>query len=256
MHPTLRHPGALLPGLLFLAGIANAASAVPPGEARSASPETIRWFQLKEQALVDAIALGNKAPWDELMAPDCVVTTEEGEVVGRRQFLDELRPLPKGLAGTIAVQDLTVQEFAGFAIVRYLMDEKEAVFGQNLATKYRQTDTFRRDGPGWKLVASHTSVITQDPPAQRVSTAGWPALAGSYRLLPDGWTMTVELRDGKLFGGRDPKKLKEFIPLAPDAFVLSGGLGEWIFVRDDSGHVTHILDFRKFEPLVWTRVDS
>jgi hypothetical protein len=67
-------------------------------------------------------------------------------------------------------------------------------------------------------------------------------------------TFHVALRDGVLYGGRDPAKLKRFIPLTPDAFVLEGTLGEWIFVAGDDHVAMRIMDFRKFEPLVWTRV--
>ena len=211
-------------------------------------------FQSTEQALMDSIAAGDKGPWERVMDPSCVVTSEEGEVVTRKQFLDELRPLPPGLSGNIAVKELTVQEFPHFAVVRYLADESETVFGQELATRYRMTNTYRRVEADWKMVASHTSVVTRDPPAQPVSSAGWPGLAGEYRLLPDGWTFTVEWRDGKLYGGRDPKNLRELIPLTPDTFVVSGRLGEWLFVRE-KGRGVRIVDFRKFEPLVWTRVD-
>ena len=242
-------------GLLGLACLGANAEAADAG-LRTPSPETVQWFRKTEQQLADSIAKGDKSVYDRVMDADCIVTSEEGDVTGKKQFLEELGGLPPGLSGHIAIEDLTVQEFSGFAVVRCRLDETESVFGQNLATKYRVTDTFRRDGSAWKMVASHGSVVTQDPPAQNVSTAGWPALAGSYRLLPDGWTFTVELRDGKLYGGRDPKKLRPFIPLTPDAFVLAGGLGEWIFVRDGAGRVTHILDFRKFEPLVWTRIET
>jgi len=244
-----------LAGFLVLSCAAALAAAEPGSSARTPSPETVKWFQKTEQELVDSIAKGDKSAYDRVMDDGCIVTSEEGEVIPKKEFLAELSGLPPGLRGEIAIRDLTVQEFADFAIVRCRLDEGEEVFGQKLETKYRVTDTFRRDGPAWKMVASHTSVVTQNPPAQAVSKAGWPALAGSYRLLPNGWIFTVELRDGKLYGGRDPKKLREFIPLTPDAFVLSGGLGEWIFVRDESGRVTHILDYRKFEPLVWTRVE-
>src|SRR5262249_19934803 len=154
---------------------------------------------------------------------------------------------------SITVKDLTVQEQPTFAVVRYVADEKETVFGQKLATQYRVTDTFRRAGEEWKLVASHVSVVTQDPPAQDVPTAGWPGLAGRYRLPRDGWTFTVELREGHLYGGRDPKKMKPLVPLTPDSFVLSGSLGEWMFVVE-KGTATRIVNLRKFEPLVWTRV--
>lgn len=235
---------------VFLLRVALAAAG-----AATTAPETVQWFQATEQALMNAIAPGDKAPWERVMDPSCVVTTEEGEVLTRQQFLDGLGALPPGLSGGIVVTDLSVQEFPAFALVRYRADETESVFGQRLAVHYRVTDTFRREGPAWKMVSSHLSVVTQDPPAQEVSHAGWPGLLGTYRLLPDGWTFTVELRDGRLVGGRDPTKLRPLIPLASHAFVLSGSLGELHFVVED-GRATRILSLRKFAPLVWTRVEG
>jgi hypothetical protein len=220
-----------------------------------ASPETVRWFQATEQALMNAIAPGDKAPWERVMDPSCVITTEEGELLSRQQFLDSLGPLPAGLGGSITVRELTVQEAPSLAVVRYLADEAESVFGQQLVVNYRVTNTYRRDGAGWKMMASHLSVVTRDPPAQPVSDAAWPGLVGTYRLMPDGWTFTVELRDGKLLGGRDPQKLRPLVPLTANAFVLSGSLGEWLFVAEN-GKATRIVNLRKFAPLVWTRVEA
>jgi hypothetical protein len=245
----------LVPGLFAALPIVAGTAAFAPAMRTAAPPSTREWFQRTEQSLMDAIATGERSVWERVLDPTCVLTTEEGQVMTRAQFLEELRPLPKGLTGGITVKELTVQEFPGFAIVRYLADEWESVFGQRLATRYRVTDAFRRDGADWKMVASHVAVVTHDPPAQAVSSASWGAFVGTYRLLPDGWTFTVALRDGTLQGGRDPTKLKPFIPLTSDAFVLSGSLGEWIFVTD-GGTASHILNFRKFEPLVWTRVES
>jgi ketosteroid isomerase-like protein len=202
---------------------------------------------------MDALAPGDKPVWDRIMDPACVVTTEEGQVVTKQQFLDELRPLPEGLTGGIEVKELEVREFPNFALVRYLADEWESVFGQRLSVQYRVTNAYRREGLTWKMVASHLSVVTRDPPAQVVSKAAWPALVGQYRLLPNGWTFTVELRDGELHAGRDPQKLRPLVPLTPDAFVLSGSLGEWVFVVEN-GRAARILNLRKHAVLTWTRV--
>ena len=203
---------------------------------------------------MDAVTSGDRARWDRVMDAGCVITTEEGQVIARDQFLKDLRPLPAGLTGGIVVRELTVQEFPTFTVVRYLADEWESVFAQRLTTKYRVTDTFRRQGSTWKMIASHVAVVTTDPPAQRVASDGWSGLAGTYQLLPDGWIFHVVLRDGALYGGRDPDKLKRFIPLTPDAFVLEGTLGDWLFVVGADGRATRIVGLRKFEPLVWTRI--
>lgn len=224
--------------------------------AQPAQRPSLEWFQEIEQAMMDAVAVGDADTWDRATDASYILTTEEGQVMTKAELLKRFRPLPPGLKGTIVVRDLTVQDAGDTAIVRYTADETETVFGQRLTTKYRVTDVFRPNAGAWKIVASHTSVITADPPAQDVSTAGWPGLAGTYRLLPDGWTFHVVFRDGRLFGGRDPAKLQPFIPMTPTAFVLSGSLGEWLFEVDQSGRGTRIVNLRKFEPLVWTRVDQ
>src|SRR5437773_550114 len=120
--------------------------------ATAASAVTVASFQGIEQALMDAVATGTRSVWERVLDDSFAVTSEEGEVLTRQRFLDELRPLPKGLSGGITVKELAVQEFAAFAVVR------------------------------------------------------------------------------------------------------SGRLGEWIFVAGKRGP-SHILNFRKFEPLVWTRID-
>jgi hypothetical protein len=214
----------------------------------------VSWFQSTEQSLMDAIGSGNRAAWQRVLDPTFLVTTEEGQIQAPAALLAGFRPFPPGITGAIAVRDLTVEGYGDFAVVRFVADETETVFGQALATKYRVTDTWRRDGADWKIVASQLSVMTQDPPAQEVSTTSWPGFVGTYQLQPSGWTFAVELRDGKLWGGRNPKKLQPFVPVAPNVFVLSGSLGEWIFVADESGKATRIVELRKLEPLVWTRV--
>jgi hypothetical protein len=237
--------------LLAIALTTGLLSQQPPTAAASQD-----WFQKTEQALMDAVAAGDRSVWDRVMDDTCVVTGEEGEKLTKAEFLKGLRPLPQGLSGKIIVRELTVQDVNDVAIVRFLLDESETVFGQQLATKYRNTDVFTRSAGTWRLVATHTSVVTADPPAQQVPTDGWPKLAGTYTLLPDGWSFHVVLRDGQLLGGRDPNALRPLIPMSPTAFVLKGSLGEWLFVTDPQGKGTRIVNLRKFEPLVWTRVEN
>jgi hypothetical protein len=226
-----------------------------PSQVVRVSPDLLQWFESTEQAMMTAVGTGDKAVWDRILDPSCVITSEEGQVLGKQQLLDSLRPLPHGLTGAITVRDLTVQALPGLAVVRYRAEELESVFGQALNTSYRITNTYQRVGAEWRMVASHTSVVTEDPPPQAVSTAGWSAFAGKYRLLPDGWTFTVELRNGNLYGGRDPKNLRRMIPLTPDAFVVSGTLGEWLFVMEN-GKAVRIVNVRKFQPLIWSRVED
>jgi hypothetical protein len=205
---------------------------------------------------MDAIAIGDKAVWDRVLDESCIYTSEDGQILSKQELLKELTGLPPGLTGSIRVEELSVQESPTFAVVRFLANEQENVFGQELRTKYRVTDTFRKNGSDWKLIASHLSVVSSDPPPQEVSKETWPGFVGLYKLMPNGWTFNVVLRDGQLFGGRDPKKLRPLIPLAQNVFVSSGVPGEKIFIMEKNGKASRIVDFRKFQPLIWTRISD
>jgi hypothetical protein len=58
-----------------------------------------------DQALLDAIAPGDKTTWDRLLAQDAVYVDENGTVMDRAQFLAALKPLPAGSSGHIAIVD-------------------------------------------------------------------------------------------------------------------------------------------------------
>src|SRR5262245_52486806 len=184
------------------------------------------WFQKTEQAVMEAIAVGDKQIWNRVLDDRFTYTSEEGQVLTKQDLLRTLSGLPPGLTGTIMVEELTVQQFTMFAVVRFLANEQETVFGQVLRTKYRNTDTFRRVRSEWKMIASHQSVVTADPPALSVPRETWPRLAGDYMLMPSGWAFHVVMRDGNLFGGRDPNQLAPLIPIASNVFVRKGALGE------------------------------
>jgi hypothetical protein len=70
------------------------------------------------------------------------------------------------------------------------------------------------------------------------------------------WIFHVVLRDGSLFGGRDAAELAPLIPMATNVFVRRGSSGELIFISDANGDATRIIDLRKFQPLIWTRVPT
>ncbi len=231
-------------------------SAAAPAWAAAASPETLRTFQAQTQSLMDAIGSGDRAVWERATAPEYRVTDEEGTIIGRRQFLEELKGLPAGFSGTIAVKDLTVDQYPGFAVVRYLDDEHETIFGQELHTFYRATDTYRKDGAGWKLVATQVTVVPSDPAPLVTPTPGELArLEGTYRLGP-GRDYMVRVREGKLFGGRNETSLKEMIALSPLVFVPRGGIYPQIFVLDASGKASRLVQYHKFEEIVQKRVET
>src|SRR3954464_10988139 len=97
--------------------------ALTSAPAVAATAPSVAWFQRTEHSLMDAIAKGDHAPWQRVLDPGFRITDEEGNVLGGAALLDFMRGLPPGLAGTIAVRELTVDDRGAFAVVRFLADE-------------------------------------------------------------------------------------------------------------------------------------
>jgi Domain of unknown function (DUF4440) len=202
------HTAIRLTLLVALLEVPAAVSTLASGGATEQQGADLRQlFQKVEQSLMDAVATGDKAAWAGVMDDTCVITTEEGTVLSRQELLQNLNPLP-GIGGQHQGHQSDRPRAPTIRDRQVRLDERETVFGQALATKYQVTDTFRQSGGAWKMVASHASVVTSDPSAQAVSGRLWGAIAGRYQLLPGGWVFHVLLRDGRLYGGRDPSRLR------------------------------------------------
>lgn len=213
------------------------------------------WFKTHTQALYDAIAPGDKAVWDKALADNCVVTDEDGRVHTKAELLENFGPLPPGSTGSIRIGNLTVQDMGDAAVVHYRIDESETVAGQHLHTNYVATDTYRATTDGWKIVASQATVVPRDLDPVPVDTRGFPRLVGDYKVGSASKSVYhVALRDGTLYGGRDPKSATKLIPLSPLVFFQSGSIHTMIFVPDRNGRIVEVREVHKYNELRMARI--
>lgn len=226
------------------------ALALPP--ARAADTD---WFLTTTQALMDAVTNGEAAVWERALDGDCIITNEDGDVFDKAKILKELTPLPAGFSGEIKVRDLTVRQLGDAAIVHYWLDEVELIFGQTLRTTYVETDTYRRSGDSWKVLAMHTTVVPRDLEPLQADPAAWPPLLGDYAYSDKATSRYhVFMRDGVLYGGSNEKTATRLIPLAPLVYYQQGSIHLLIFVRDKSGAVNEVRELHKYNEVRMQRM--
>ena len=224
--------------------------------AAAADEDDAAWFRNTTQALVDAVTDGAPTVWDRVLDPDCLITNEDGAVMGKSKLLETIKPLPPGFSGDIKVRDLTVRALGTAAVVHYWLDERENVFGQQLKTTYVETDTWRRSGDAWVVVAMHVTVVPRDlEPVPNASAGGWRALLGEYHYDDRATSRyRVFMRGGELFGGSNDKSATRLIPLAPLVFHQAGSIHLMIFVRDRSGAVNEVRELHKYNEVRMKRI--
>ncbi|HTX04559.1 MAG TPA: nuclear transport factor 2 family protein [Steroidobacteraceae bacterium] len=235
--------------------IAVSGAHVPLARATEVDSRDMAWFKQRTQALYDAVAPGERAIWRRTLSRECTITDEDGQVYDRTAFLRTLNPLPKGFSGTIRIRHLTALVFGSAASVHYWLDERESIFGQQLHTRYVETDTYRRERDGWKMGAAQVTVVPANLKAVAVNERAWPELVGAYELGGTrGWVYHVFLRQGSLYWGRDGKSATLLIPLSPLVFFLRNSVHTMVFVRDRRGNVTETIELHKYNEIVMPQV--
>jgi hypothetical protein len=213
------------------------------------------WFLHTAQMLMNAVASGDRSVWNRVLAPDCVITDEDGGVSTKTQFLAELHRLPIGFSGTIIVQNLSVREFGDAAVVHYWLDEHENVFAQHLHTRYVSTATYRRAAGSWQMVAMQSTVVARDLAPLATSTASWSRLVGVYAYSPMAKTRyRVFVRDERLYGGNNTASATELIPLTSHVFFQKGSIHTMIFIEDAAGRVTEVVMLHKYNEVAMHRL--
>ena len=246
-----------IPPIVMMAALATPALAAlalgSPSLAADPAPEQI--LPGMAQALLDAVAVGDKAVWQRTLAPDVLFTDENGDTLTRTQLLDGLTGLPPGVSGNIKVENTVVRVMGQVAVMGYDAMETEVYYGQTLHTHYHMIDTYRKNAGAWQLIAEATEVLPSDPVPLNPATVNITGVAGTY-VLTEGKTVTVTAVDGKVMWGKTGKPAIALIPLGGDAFFQPGApRGYKIFVRDASGKVTAIADRRDNNDVMWTKAN-
>jgi Domain of unknown function (DUF4440) len=240
-----------------------AAAALLPAAKKLPADAVPAILQAQTQELMDAVGRGDAAPWTKYLHPDCVSTSEDGEVSDRRKMLEDLKPLPAGVSGKIAVIDFRARIEGGTAVTTYVSDEDEDFHGHKLHCQYRSTDTWLNTPAGWRLLSSQVLALRTDPPAIPIDSARADEYCGRYALTPE---IAFEIRRKSqpaagaaggvsLEGQQTGRPARELRAEACDVLFSPGRVRyRYVFGRDGAGKITGFAERREAWDLVWRRI--
>jgi hypothetical protein len=208
-----------------------------------------------EQALLDALAPGDTSLWNKYLDPDCYTITEDGTGYFKKEFLATFSPLPKGFLGHIDLIKPVFTFSGNAAVLHYVADEYESVYGQNLHTTYGMVDTWYRTDTSWKMIGSQVFEIPQLPPSIKVAAKTLREYTGRYEISATD-TCSISVKNDTLFiqkkkGG--PVAL--FAETETIFFRTADTRGRKIFVRDETGGML-MLERRNGNDLVWKKIKT
>lgn len=210
-------------------------------------------LRAKDQALLDAIAPGDKKVWEAALASEAVYVDESGTILDRKTFLDQLTPLQAGASGKLEIANYRAHISGDLATVIHLDDEQETYHGQSLTAQYLTTETWRRDGDEWKLYLVHTYAVLKDPPAITLPEKELRQYVGEYSAAPD-LTYVIRFDGQRLVGGKKGASSKPLDVEVRDVLFVPGQPRiRKIFQRNESGRITGFVDRRESWDLVWKK---
>jgi hypothetical protein len=236
----------MLSALLAVAALQSAAS-----ERNLGSVQT--QLRADDQALLDAIAPGDKAVWERLLAKDAIYVDENGAIMNRAQFLAALKPLPAGSSGHIAIVDYQSTIHGQVALVVHKDDERENYHGIPLRADYLMTETWVKEGSDWRLALVHVYVVAKDPPAIKTPADLLAEYEGRYRAAPD-LAYLIRREGDHLVGERQGLPPVTLAQESADVFFVPGHPRDRkIFRRDGNNKIVALVDRREGEDLVFAR---
>ncbi|HEY6929118.1 MAG TPA: nuclear transport factor 2 family protein [Thermoanaerobaculia bacterium] len=236
-----------------LLAISVLALAFASGSQSAPSESTSDLLRRRTQELLDAIGAGATDVWDKYLDENARIIDETGAVMTKKELLDQMKPLPKGVSGNIQAIQVEVVLHGDAAVVTYVDDEHENYHGHELHCQYRTTDTWRKTAGGWREIASQVLALRTDPPAMELAGSLRDEYVGRYSLTPE-ITYEIRRKGDALEGQQIGRKEEELRAEAPDV-LFSPGKPRYrrVFQRDSNGRITGFAERREAWDLVWKR---
>jgi hypothetical protein len=155
----------------------NGAAASVHGAAPSALYDVLL---RKTQEFSDAGLKGDKAALDADLAPDVAFTNEDGSTPSKAEILESAAPPPPGVEKSIKVTGFKVRAAGLVAVATFVDVLDQIIRGQHLHFRYRSTEVWRKDPIGWRIIASQTLTLADDPPAATLAPTVLDEYVGTY----------------------------------------------------------------------------
>lgn len=208
----------------------------------------------KEQKLVDALAVGDKSIWEDVLQDSCLVTIEDGSFITKNKLVGDLNPLPPGYKGMIKIIEPKLQVYGNTAVITFIDDEYLELYGQKLHTQYRQTDTWLTINGKWEIVAMQLFEIPKNPPPVAIPVTILSKYAGTYELGNDKKCL-VSLDSGILYSKKNTSDRVALFAETENVFFRQGdGRVRVLFIKESGAEKYKMIERRAGEDLVWNPV--
>jgi ketosteroid isomerase-like protein len=204
------------------------------------------------QALHNAHPLIDTAAIKRYVADDALFIDAEGNVSGKQDVSRTASvATAKDASAALAVTDWVLHYSDDVAVASFVGERTVNSGNQALSRKFLAVETWIRANSQWKLIASQTIPLYQDPPGVILSSDALQDYVGDYTGGP-GLAVAISLDGSTLSVSSNGRKAVVYQAEGSDVFFTPGSppgvpRSRIIFQRDNSRHVTGYVSSRGLE---------
>ena len=171
----------------------------------------------------------------------------------RKAFLADFHPFPEGFSGQIQVTKPKTVFHDKTAVLYYVADEFESIFGQTLHTTYSVMKTYVRNDTSWAMISFQIFEIPQLPQAIHVPVSELQRYTGLYRLSEND-TCAVTVENDTLYMQKSGRSRTALLAETESVFFrVADTRGRKFFMTDEKGAM-FLRERRNGQDLIWTRI--
>jgi hypothetical protein len=224
------------------------------GVARAGPDDDVSAVLLKKtQAFSDAGQAGDGPAMARMLDDRVVFFNEGGDRAAKADIAQPGSPPPKGVTVKMTVMDWDCQVHGDVAVTSFV-DDQVIAGPLPLHARYRSVETWLREAGDWKLIASETIALQDDPPAAAIPASVLDQYVGAYRAA-SGQVITFTRKDDRLFASSNGSAPALQLAEVRDVFFTPGRARfRKIFQRDEAGGVVAMVVRREGHDTRFERV--
>jgi hypothetical protein len=196
------------------------------------------------QRLISGIATGDTSSWHEYLDDSCLITSENGTVKTKQEFIRGVGIPPASYTVTEKLANPVFRSYNNVTVFCYTAVLSLKLSGQERITRICQTDTWMKKNGFWRLISSAALDKPDLPAGQTPEITVIKAITGKYQLT-DKLGYEVFSDSGKLFIQRYGAPRKNELICESDFifFVENNPLLRYIFIHQ--GNLVTEIDVRR-----------
>jgi Domain of unknown function (DUF4440) len=196
------------------------------------------------QKLLDGIATGDTSVWIKYLDDSCVITSEDGSVTTKKDFIKVINRPPAGYKKTETIISPIFKFHGNVVVFSYTAGLTLELYGQKRFNEICETDTWIKTKDGWRLIAEEALDKPNFPVAQKSTEKIINEITGKYQLN-ENFGFNIFLDSDRLYMQQYGGKKNELVCESDFVYFRNGSpLLRCLFVHDKDDKITQLI-FRR-----------